>query len=234
MKSSLLLLAAAINFSATGAGELFVKRDAPDSGDGSAERPYNSIQAAVDAAEEGAVVKVLPGVYDNGGKNDGYMQSRVVLSRCITLEAAGSKEETHIVGGRSSSSDGYGADAVRCIFAGSTGSTVKGFTIRNGSVLNAEDTPAGSGGGVCGLNGDKTSVWVVDSVISNCAAARGAAVRYATVVRSLVVGNERKGLGNGAAGRDAAFYNCIVTGNRSYSQPLLHNCNIVNCTVFGN
>lgn len=234
MKSSLLLLAAAINFSATGAGELFVKRDAPDGGDGSAERPYNSIQAAVDAAEEGAVVKVLPGVYDNGGKNDGYMQSRVVLSRCITLEATGSKEETHIVGGRSSSADGYGADAVRCIFAGSTGSTVKGFTIRNGSVLNAEDTPAGSGGGVCGLNGDKTSVWVVDSVISNCAAARGAAVRYATVVRSLVVGNERRGLGNGAAGRDAAFYNCIVTGNRSYSQPLLHNCNIVNCTVFGN
>ena len=234
MKVYLLLLAVLFSLSGAGADELFVKRSAPDGGDGSAERPFNSIQAAVDAAGEDAVVKVYPGIYDNGGKSDGYMQSRVVLSRRITLEAVGSKEETHIVGVRSSAAEGYGTDAVRCIFAGETGSTIKGFTIRDGSVLDATDTPAGSGGGICGLNGNKASAWVVDSVVSNCAAARGGAVRSATLMRSLVAGNERKGLGNGAAGRDAAFYNCIITGNKSSGQSLLHNCNIVNCTVFGN
>ena len=226
-----LVLGAVLHLSAA---EWFVSKLAEPGGNGSETAPFDTIQAAVDAASEDDVIKVMPGVYDTGSTYDGYMESRVFLTKRLVLEATGTKEETHIVGVRSVASTGYGADAVRCIYVGQTGSTIKGFTIRNGSVLNTDDTPAGSGGGVCGWNGVRESAWVVDCVISNCVAVRGGAVRASTVFRSLIAGNSRVGSGNGAAGRDAAFYNCVITGNRPLNQPLLHNCNVVNCTVFGN
>ena len=233
MKLGLIMAVSGVALQAV-SSEWYVSSSAATGGDGSREAPFQTIQAAVDAAAEDDIVKVMPGVYDTGSTNDGYMASRVWLTKRLTLEATGTKDETHIVGVRSTASGGYGSDAVRCIYAGQTGSTIKGFTIRDGGVLSTDDSPAGSGGGVCGYAGVKSSVWVVDCTISNCVAVRGGAVRAATVFRSLIAGNSRVGVGNGAAGRDAAFYNCIVTGNMPLNQPLLHNCNVVNCTVFGN
>ena len=233
MKLGLIIAVSGVALQAV-SSEWYVSCSAAVGVDGSRETPFQTIQAAVDAAAEDDVVKVMPGIYDTGTTNDGYMASRVWLTKRLTLEATGTKEETHIVGVRSATSDGYGPDAVRCIYVGQTGSTIKGFTIRDGSVLNTDDSPAGSGGGVCGYAGVKASAWVVDCIISNCVAVRGGAVRAVTVFRSLIAGNSRVGLGNGAAGRDAGFYNCIVTGNLPLGQPLLHNCNVVNCTVFGN
>ena len=234
MKRLLSIIALVVACQASATNIWYVSRSAAPGGDGSSEAPFQSIQSAIAEASEDDIVKVGPGTYDQDEIDDGYMKSRVVITKRLTLEATGRKDETFIVGRKSSAADGYGDDAVRCIYAGNFGATIKGFTIAGGGVASTDDSPKGSGGGVCGVDGAKDSVWVVDCVISNCVGVRGGAMRAATAFRSLIVGNSRVGLGNGAAGRDAAFYNCVITGNKPLNQPLLHNCNVVNCTVFGN
>ena len=119
MKLGLIMAVSGVALQAV-SSEWYVSSSAATGGDGSREAPFQTIQAAVDAAAEDDIVKVMPGVYDTGSTNDGYMASRVWLTKRLTLEATGTKDETHIVGVRSTASGGYGSDAVRCIYAGQT------------------------------------------------------------------------------------------------------------------
>ena len=68
---------------------LYVDDDAPDGGDGSWEKPYNKIQDAIDAAEDGIIIKVWAGTYEEN----------VVVDKTVSLIGNGS-EDVIIDGGR--------------------------------------------------------------------------------------------------------------------------------------
>ena len=216
------------------ADTLYVDRNAKPGGDGkSLETAYNTIAAALNAAEAGWTVKVAPGVYDSEEVVDSHgYTNRVLITKRVHLKSIGGKDVTHIVGkwAKESVSDQYpgiGSDAIRCIRMESTAyySVVEGFTIRDGACHTLDDNLSGYGGGVVGGN---TSFFVADCVVSNCTANRGGALRNITAVRTWITRNR----GGSCAGRTVNLVNCLVTGNLDTS-PFM-NAFLLNCTIAGN
>lgn len=207
--------------------------------DGSAEKPFGSIQEGVDAAADGDIVAVAPGVYDNGGKSDGVTTSRVFIDKNLTVRATGKKEETHIVGRHDlTGTDGVGPNAVRCVAVDAaktyTGVYIRGFTLRDGAATSAVSTDperAIDGGGLYGGSQAWTYVYLVDSVVSNCVARNGGGLFGGTAIRSWVT--DCTCLNMGSAGRNAGFWNCLVTGNNKKSTTL-ESSYCINCTIVGN
>jgi len=68
------------------AGTIFVDDDTPDGGDGSPEDPYNKIQDAIDAGEDGDTIIV----------SDGEYFENVVVNKSVTLIGGG--ESTKVIG----------------------------------------------------------------------------------------------------------------------------------------
>ena len=91
MKKTLMLLATAVAAAAF-ADEIYV--------DCNGTKDYATIQAAVDAANDGDTIWVLPGTYATGGKLDGKgFLNRVYISRPLTIRATSSNPaDTLIVG----------------------------------------------------------------------------------------------------------------------------------------
>ena len=215
-----------------------------DSGDGSAGKPYASIQAAVEAAGDGDTVKVRPGVYDNGFRidADGITNRVYVAGKKLKLVATGSRAETHIVGRHSvATAEGFGPDAIRCVAIrgdAALGTEVIGFTIRDGASNNhnpASDLLQDCAGGVLAADDAKkyapTGAYVVDCEIRNCTGVRAGATRGVTAVRCFITRNY--GSKSGAAGRNSAFVNCLITRNDGATfiyenDPKIYNCTVVN------
>ena len=214
------------------------------SGDGSAAKPYASIQAAVEAAGDGDTVKVRPGVYDNGFRidADGITNRVYVAGKKLKLIATGSRAETHIVGRHSAATaQGFGPDAIRCVAIrgdAALGTEVIGFTIRDGASNNHNpgvDLLQDCAGGVLAADDGKkyspTGAYVVDCEIRNCVGSRAGATRGVTAVRCFITRNY--GSNSGAAGRNSAFVNCLITRNDGPSfiyegDPVICNCTVVN------
>ena len=113
--------------------------------------------------------------------------------------------------------DGCGANAVRCVYAGSNFS-MQGFTLTDGHSGDQDgtyDTPSlnGSGGAVCGMQGSI----LVDCIISNNVARRAAAVY-------------------GGSSSFATLRNCIVCDNSTVlcEDGVLRKCYVVGCLIKGN
>ena len=174
------------------ADTLYVDKNAKPGGDGkSLETAYNTIGAALEAAEFGWTVKVAPGVYDSEEVVDSHgYTNRVLITKRVHLKSIGGKDVTHIVGKWAKNSvhatiPGVGSDAIRCIRmdSGAYFSVIEGFTICNGAAHTTDNIRSGYGGGVLG-NG--ISYYVVDCVVSNCTAVRGGSLRDVTAVRSWI------------------------------------------------
>ena len=119
------------------------------SGYGSEDKPYKTIQYAVNkAATTGTEIRVKPGVYDSGTTSNNGISNRLIIdSKTLKIVSTGGKEVTHIVGGGSGS-------VCRCIlFRNAPNSVVEGFTIRDGYVKTTDngDSITSSAGGVLGL-----------------------------------------------------------------------------------
>jgi len=191
--------------------------------DGSAANAFGTIQAAVDAAASGDVIKVAPGVYNQGEQSatpGGITTlSRVqIVNKSLTLEATGSRGETIIEGKRAATATGLGTGAVRCLrFSGTatTNSVVRGFTFRGGRTLSAteatSDSHPNSGGAVLGDWNTAVTMparaTLIDCDIIDCGATRGGAIRCVDAIRCRFV--RCFTTNNSGVGRNCAVYNCL-------------------------
>ena len=248
-KCAMLVMAVIASFSLL-AGTWYVDASRPnDDGDGtSAETAKKTIQAAVSAAESSGeatlVVKVAPGTYDSGEVVDSNgAKNRVVITKKLTLESTGSRDDTFLVGAKGAGSYGLGSDSVRGICADgadAAGSIIRGFTFKDCSAgrIKGSAELSGHGGAVC-FNQGTCDVYVKDCAAIDCAAYFGGGFCGVVVLRSMVKGCHNDNTGNGGAALKACkAYNCIFVGNGasdSYEEYILSgNGPYVNCTAVAN
>ena len=165
---------------------------------------FRTIQAAVDCAAAGDVVKVYPGVYDEGGAVVNDVSNRVHITKGITLEAVSDDPSTTVIQGAWDASDGvtgYGPAAVRCVLVEPEGATVviKGFSLCDGASQSSTAT-----GGISG--GNKANTFLVDSVVRGCS---GRSVVSCTVVRCRIYGTV-----GGDAAYNSTLVNSLVAGSQ--------------------
>lgn len=196
-----------------------------ETGDGSAAKPYGTIQKAIDEAEGrdesagfGGVVRAAAGTYATGGALSGKPASavptlwaRLVCEKDILIESEEGAAKTFIVGAADTTSGqadslGNGPDAVRCAYMSK--GTLKGFTLVDGHTQLYVDVGGGptvndEGGG---FYSEGTPV-VTDCVVSNCYAVRA-------------------GAAHGGLWRNCRFYGCDAMVSASFFRypRQLHQC----------
>ena len=246
-KTIALVFAGAVAFSGLAdVTTYFVAKDDPaaaDTNPGTEAAPFKTIQAAVDKAAAGDVIRVKPGVYDEGGRDYTWThdaveytsRDRVCIDKTLTLEATSDDPADTVIKGTwdanppDGNKAGVGPNAVRCvrvIGSDTVDVIVKGFTLEDGAAheWGSTDNAAGYPGGFSSNNA-RCRAYFTDGVIRHCSGARGGAMRLATAVRTHIDGNTST-LGNGS-GRDSKFFHCLFT---RVDSPLM-NCRLVNCTI---
>lgn len=222
------------------------EKSTAESPDGSAGAPYRTIQAAVDAAEASGdaelVVKVAPGTYASGERADSNgAKNRVVITKKLTLESTGSRDDTFIVGALDdSNAHGLGAGSVRGICvdgSAAAGTVIRGFAFRDCSASDSS-TIGGYGGAVC-FTEESGSVYVKDCSAVDCAACYGGAFCGVVAIRSLVKGCHNDNSGSkGSAMYKCKAYCCLIVScgsKTSYAEYILQGDGpYVNCTAVGN
>ena len=186
---------------------------------------FTTIQEAVDAASAGDTIWVKPGVYDQGGKTygDGFVD-RVYIDKRLNIIATSSDPADTVIKGAKDPDHldayGIGPKAVRCIRMYSSnvvrGTVVKGFTLADGTApsTSTTDTETRRCGGFAGPElGGAYDSYLVDCVITNCAAVYGGAIRYVTAVRCKVTDCETL-VGNAGA-RNANLFHSVVMRSSS-------------------
>ena len=212
--------------------------------DGSAEKPFATIQAAVDAAVASAkpcVVRVKAGDYNSGETTQTGMKNRVAipntLHRSLKIVAVDGPETTFITGAEDPSGTGawkLGENAVRCIVNSATNTTVviQGFTLRDARTASSSDSAdTGRGGALCSRGVDViNSCYLADCLVTNCVAGTGSCAYGGNVQRCRIVGGC---IYNGAV-RSGTAISCLVTGcaaNDGDSRALGSYITAYNCTV---
>jgi len=178
-----------------------------EDGDGSEEYPYHTLQYAVDQVNtKYTIIHAKPGNYNEGGKAQNGLMSRVNLSGIgsnnTILRSVGGPLVTTIWGAAdpetagNETEPGCGTNAVRCV-CGATTSAIQGFTLRDGHTFASTSTEASKyarDGAAVGVSADDW--WyppntVLDCIITNCVSA-SSICRTTYLCRSLVVGNTAK------------------------------------------
>ena len=234
----------------------YVSPQGDDTADGTASAPWRTLQGAMDAIERdsiaNALVYVHPGRYDEGGKVATSLSNRVVFAsgHAVRLKALEGPERTFIVGAADSNpvvpNDlGLGPNAMRCVAFLGAGNSVQGFTLTGGhSSIPAKGVTAGldTYGGAC-VSYTSTSVQpnsgVLDCVISNNAASRGAAALGPRLERCFIAENSVADKNNYADAGQGLLRMCwvrssIVTRNRAVNSSIGQTARAFNVTVVSN
>lgn len=182
--------------------------------DGSEERPYRTIQAAVDASSTMGLVRAAAGDYREGGAVAGGVSNRVAIAKALRIVGAGA-ERSFIWGSRDPSAEtanGCGTNAVRCVYAGEHNVCIQGFTLIDGHAgfSSAEESPAHNmpmdhGGAAKAAS----SCVIADCVITNCVAYRG------------------------SAGYGPHLLRCRVTCCGGFGSRLIEQARMTSCAVYG-
>lgn len=239
----ILIVAATIATAAHAANTWWVDDDwYGQGGNGSEERPFGTIQDAIDASatQSGDTIKVKAGVYNKGAisySGGGATLNRVVIKKKVHLVAVDGRKNTFIVGAPHSASSEMGASATRCILYPNLtdgGTTIEGFTICGGCTADVNDY-AGYGGALLDLSAGNRGISVIDCTISNCVANSGGVARYGRFYRCLITGNRASN--RIAATHASQLHSCIVSHcsqPSSASDALCQGSTAVNCTFFAN
>ena len=223
-----------------------------ETGNGTEGNPYKTIQKGVDEVAKNGTVKIKAGIYDEGVRYGGSHTNRVAITKKCILEGVDGKDVTHIVGFRdfvNGDSLGRGKTAVRCVWidrANADGTVLKNLTIRDGATrIDGQGSTSASsyvyyyGGGVQGgsstvrSHSNYTSSWLVDCVVSNCAAGGGGGISCVNALRCRISQNTNGSYGSGA--RVARMMNCLIDNNvmvgTSGRRACVDYCTAVNCTL---
>ena len=215
---------------------------------------WGTLQDAHDNANDDDIIKILPGVYDQGGSthSDNGHPNRLTVTKRLVFEATGGCSNTFIEGklDYSANEAGYGSQAIRCIYVAASGygTVFKNLTLRNGGSSGSTSDPyttgksGGYGGGllVCGgwsldKDADVFKAYLVDCVVSNCAAVWGGAMRGGTAIRCLLLDN--RGRAHGYTACSSALWNSVIAGSRHFhtvSRAVLgYKAIAANCTLSG-
>lgn len=240
-----LLLCAAI---AEGATVYVAKHGHDDTGDGSFENPFLTIQKGVDEAGSGDVVNVGEGDFSDVGRVmtlEGLeVPTVVVISKKITLQGAG-RGKTYITGAYGDGTSGFadtGVGARRCVYCLKEGanSDIRDVTLRNGATVRANtsvNNDVDLGGGVVCKEG--YSLYLYDSEIVDCRAGEGAAIsRDVRACRCRFAGNKAKG-DSQVCYRNSYTLNCLFENNGRSSSgssifTYVQDYTVVNCTFVSN
>ncbi|MGN0832885.1 MAG: hypothetical protein ACI4RD_04455 [Kiritimatiellia bacterium] len=211
--------------------------------DGSFERPYGTIQQAIDAATTvaGDTILVRPGIYSNDVcTSDAYgsrlkYPSRIFVNKGdLTIRSTAGRAKTVIAGRRDpNSATGQGPESVACVFLdlGGKGFLLDGFTLRDGTVEQKSDSSDYNGGALrhywC-ASGE--NVHLYDCAIVDCVC-RDELMNYCQLHRCYVAGNTSTyspslcvGVADGGAENSLFVGN---TGKNNKRSPM------INCTVVG-
>ena len=182
-------------------------------GAGTYDSPYKTIQKGVDEVDSGGTVKILRGIYGEGEEHFAAGHTnRVVISKSITLDGVEGKEVTHLVGYLDPATTyGNGPAAIRCIQIGDTAAkntVIKNLTLRDSGADSVNELK-GYGGAV-NYSGATTrsTVCLIDCVISNCAAVMGGGLHGMTAVRCQISACHSTGFGTAA--RYSRLLHCLI------------------------
>ena len=207
--------------------------------DGSAEHPYKTIQAAVDAGSNNRAIRiqVAPGVYGGtreaakqvtfeGSDSDGGLATVWIPGgNSLFIRSDDGAEQTIIKGVWAATETGIGKGAVRCVAVTASGRPVglSGFTLENGATLVSTNAHAGWGGGFCSVRTASSALapnhQLIDSIVRNCTAGRGPGAFGGWYRRVRFANNVERG-GNHYL-REAVLSGCIIGPNPDNTAQLL-------------
>ena len=199
-----------------------------------------NLQAAVDIASAGATVLVTNGLYATGGaitpspSYNVHLQSRVCVTRAITVLSVNGPNQTFIVGAADPVKTN-GPSAMRCAYL-TNGVVLSGFTLTNGHTTPSCNGPTcnyiyysqnhDGGGAYLDGGGLVTNCVVIGCSVPNgqAGAEGGSDLVYehggglflnggGTVVDSVVRDNSAGGSGGGISGSKGVVSRCLVTNN---------------------
>ena len=230
------------------AAEWFVATNGNDAFDGRTwTTAKQTIQAAVDAAENGDTICVSNGVYATGGGRVvvGTWSNRVAVDKPVTVASVNGPEMTFIVGA-----------GMRCAYV-TNGATLSGFTLTNGTTASFNNEGQAytnvdyRGGGAfcedsavlsnCVLTGNSAFysgggswVGVLDNctLIGNRTGNLGGGSYGGTLNQCVLANNSAAMSGGGADG--GTLNNCLLTGNSACYGAGATGSTLNNCTVAGN
>ena len=234
---------------ATFAAEWFVDDDAVAAdADGSASKPFKTIQEAVARAASGDTIHVAEGRYSSssGRVEESTPCESVVIVKDKKLHIIGAGRGKSVIAGSRDpeAGDAYasraeganeGDYAVRCVYVtgeDSAGTIVEGFTLCDGETMTTGDS-SGTGNAGGGLYADSKDVYLVDCDVVHCAGKYGSPIYKGTAVRCLFDNNYGTG---GPGGYRCRLINCVVTRSciAGSSTAVLFESEIYNCTVVDN
>lgn len=214
---------------------LYVDAARPDdSGDGASwATAKRTLQAAVDAAQDGDTVLVTNGVYNAGGAiTPGYtLPCRVVITNNIEVRSVNGAETTIIQGPGTNT---YGtANAMRCVYMSS--GLMEGFTIRGGAIKSWSNNANDYGAGFSMYNASGNPE-VRNCIISNNYGGLGGG-SYGGKFTACQFVNNRASYGGGA--QSGTLYGCalsknIATGAGDSPGGGANGCTLTGCLIVGN
>ena len=200
-----------------------------EDGDGSAQKPFKTLQKAVDSVEVPlTVIHAKPGDYSEGGRKYSGLMSRVsfqgIDSNSVLMKAEEGPSVTTIWGAADPETaedgtlPGCGTNAVRCVCARAGYTHIQGFTLRNGHTFATTNgtvatTDTVLSGAAVGQTGDdmwSTPASVLDCVATNCVSS-GSLFRSVYSHRCRVLGN----LAHGRVFEGGYQMSNLIVGNRA-------------------
>lgn len=200
---------------------------------------FGTIQDAVDNVPDGSTILVLPGTYDKGGKESGFMNRVYIDKKSLTLKSTGGAAVTKIVGAKDPDTlndplkRGNGPNAVRAIKVTGASEThqviIQGFTVTKGAVKETSAAVDDNYGSAVYVSSESNRRYVtlVDCDITDNAGSRG--LLYCGLYVRCFIHDNLLPNGKGTATWKGALVNCVVT--RGSDGAAVVGGKAVNCTL---